>query len=82
DARTALQQLFQELQIGDQASDVAWRENNRYRRELCAEQADSSTWQQIAADSDSAVELRQFAVTTAKDKAQTDSFTGWCASQA
>ena len=82
DARTALQQLFQELQIGDQASDVAWRENNRYRRELCAEQADSSTWQQIAADSDSAVELRQFAVTTAKDKAQTDSFTGWCASHA
>jgi acyl transferase domain-containing protein/NAD(P)-dependent dehydrogenase (short-subunit alcohol dehydrogenase family) len=80
--QTALQQLLKELQIADQASDVAWREHSRYRRELCAEAAESSTWQQIAADTDSAVELRQFTVATAQDKAQPDSFTGWSASPA
>ncbi|TXH96948.1 MAG: SDR family NAD(P)-dependent oxidoreductase [Rheinheimera sp.] len=82
DGRAALQQLLQELQIADQTSDVAWRDNNRYRRELCAEPAQSSAWQQIAADTNSPVELRQFAMTTVQSNTDNDSFTGCCASPA
>lgn len=58
DTRSQLQQVLQELQIRDQASDTAWRDAQRYLRQLTAQPADVDLWQQTEGSTAQAVELR------------------------